>query len=97
MLFRSAISLHLEALSKLRTVWLPTPLVYSETGFCYLIVTFLLNRKRYYSYRCLYIRASLFDVRSIIYIEIGSNRLSLSLIYIRTNLIMLLKCSKGTY
>ena len=46
MLFRSAVGLRPDALSKLRTVSLPALLAYSGTSSCRLMVTFLPGRKR---------------------------------------------------
>ena len=89
-LFRSAVGLHPDALSKLRTVWLPAPLAYSGTSSCHLTATFLLGRRRGCSCGHLCIGASLLDVRSIVCIEIGSARLSLLPVRTRTGLTMLL-------
>jgi hypothetical protein len=55
-------------------------------SFCRMAI-FLLGRKRYYFYECLYIRASLTDMPSIWYIGIGSGLLTLSPIRTHTGLI----------
>jgi hypothetical protein len=74
----------------LRSVLLPKRLLSLESTFDRLVVTSLLNGRRYYLYRSLYIGASLLNVLSIAYIGRGNALLSLSLAYMHTNLLLLL-------
>ena len=88
-LFSFVVCRHLDTLSKLRTIWLPAPLVCPGTSSYYLMVTFLPDGRRGNPCRYICIGASLLGVCSIVCIEIGSARLSLLLVRTHTDLTVL--------